>query len=117
VRDVVAEVVEPPTPAANAPGPFRYANEDSLLRLLQDAGFMSLEVHNWQGSLAVGGGLGAADAASFTLSTFSVADAVAQADEDSQMCVRQTLTERFSNHLDDGRVWLDAAVHIIAGCR
>ncbi|HSY38514.1 MAG TPA: class I SAM-dependent methyltransferase, partial [Polyangia bacterium] len=57
VRDAAAEVVDIPTPDPQAPGAFRYAETDRLLALLAGAGFGALDVRDWRGLLAVGGGL------------------------------------------------------------
>src|SRR5205823_7697307 len=71
VRDVVARIVELPKPDRDAPGPFRYADADTLLALLRRAGFSALDVRDWRGALPIGGALPPAEAADFALSSFS----------------------------------------------
>ena len=51
--------------------PFRYAEADALLTVLDQAGFGELHVHDWRGALALGGGLPAAAAARFALGALS----------------------------------------------
>ncbi|ATB42166.1 type 11 methyltransferase [Cystobacter fuscus] len=117
VRDVVAEVVELPPPLPDTPGPFRYGEPDKLLMLLQRAGFGDLEVRAWHGELAIGGGLTAAAAADFALTAFSIAEPLAKADDVVRASARRALTERFSRHLRDGVVRLEAYVHLVTGRR
>src|SRR5215813_10265812 len=51
VREVVADTIELPPLDPDAPGPFRYGAADTLLGLLERAGFAELEVHDWSGEL------------------------------------------------------------------
>lgn len=118
VRDVVSEFVEMPAPEPEAPGPFRYGEADKLLALLDRAGFGELGVDDWRGALRIGGGLAAAEAASFALEAFSSFDELlAEAGGDTLNDARQSLTERFSRHQHDGTVQMDACVHIVTGAR
>lgn len=117
VRRVVAEHIELPPQVPDAPGPFRYGEVESLLWLLARAGFGSLQVSTWRGELAIGGGLGAVDAANFVLSAFSIAEHVERADEATRAKVQRALTEDFAQHLHGGVVRLGACAHIIAGTR
>jgi len=71
VRQAVAEIIDLPSPDPEAPGPFRYAEANKLLALLDQAGYGELEVHDWRGVLPIGGGLLAAEAANFALASFS----------------------------------------------
>ncbi len=115
VREVVAEIVELPPPVPDTPGPFRYADVDTLLTLLRDATFTDVQATPWRGQLAYGGGLAPSDAATFALSAFSVAEPVAKAPEAAQQRAHRLLTERLSQHVHDGVVRLDAAVHVVTG--
>ena len=116
VREVVAEVVDMPPPDAEAPGPFRYAETDKLLSLLDRAGFGELEVRDWRGTLAIGGGLPTAEAANFALASFSsFGELLANAGDAALNDARQSLTERFSGHEQDAAVRMDACVHIVTG--
>ncbi|MDI1435802.1 class I SAM-dependent methyltransferase [Polyangium sorediatum] len=117
LRDVVAEFVDVPPPVPDAPGPFRYGQSDKLLTLLESAGFGEVSVSEWRGGLAIGGGLAAADAADFALAAFSIAEAVAKAGDVVHDKARRALIKRFSNHLQDGVVRLDACVHLVTGAR
>lgn len=117
VRDVVAELVAVPLPDPEAPGPFRYGQADKLLALLRQAGFGEVEVSEWRGELAIGGGLAAAEAADFALAAFSIAEHVAKADDVVRGNARRALTERFSHHLRNGVVRMDACVHLVTGTR
>jgi SAM-dependent methyltransferase len=117
LRAAVSEHLELPPPMPDAPGPFRYGQVDVLLGLLERAGFGGLEVSTWRGALAVGGGLAAPEATEFALAALSIAEVVKQADEATQRRIRETLTMRFSQHLNGGVVQLGASVHIVTGTR
>lgn len=118
VREAVAEVVDVPSPDPEAPGPFRYAETDKLLNLLDRAGFGELDVRDWRGALLIGGGLPAAEAANFALASFSsFGELLAEAGEAALNDARQSLTARFSRHEQDGTVRMDACVHIFTGKR
>ena len=118
VRQVVAEIVDLPTPDPEAPGPFRYAEADKLLALLERAGYGELDVSDWRGLLPIGGGLPAAEAANFALAAFSSFDELlAEAGKEALNDARQSLTARLSRYQEDGAVRMDACVHIFTGAR
>jgi SAM-dependent methyltransferase len=117
VREAQAEVIDLPPPDPDAAGPFRYAGTDTLLTLLERAGFGDLDVRDWRGALPIGGGLPAAEAAQFALASFSVGELLAGAGDKAREDVRQSLTARFSRHEQDGTVRMDACVHLVTGAR
>jgi len=116
VRQVVAEIIPLPTLDPEAPGPFRYAEADKLLILLDRAGYGQLDVGDWRGVLPIGGGLPAAEAANFALASFSsFGELLAEAGNEVLNAARKSLTARLSRHQRDGAVWMDACVHIFTG--
>lgn len=117
LRDEIAEVVDVPSPDTEAPGPFRYAGADKLLDLLGRAGLGELDARDWRGTLAIGGGLPAAEAVRFALESFSVARLLDDAETEVLEAVRHSLAARFSRHLHDGVVRMDAHVHLVTGAR
>ena len=119
VRDVVARIVDLPQPDPNAPGPFRYANSDTLLALLDGAGFAKLEVRQWRGPLRVGGGLlPAPEAARFALASFSsFGELLAKAGHEAMSEAQRALTARFIDDHKAGVVQLDGCVHVFTGAR
>ncbi len=118
VRQVVAETIDLPPPDPEAPGPFRYAEADKLLALLDRAGYGDLGVRDWRGALPIGGGLPAAEAANFALASFSsFAELLAEAGSAAFTNAHQLLTARFSEHQQGGAVRMDACVHIFTGAR
>jgi SAM-dependent methyltransferase len=118
VRQVVAEIIGLPTLDPEAPGPFRYAEADKLLILLNRAGYGELDVGDWRGVLPIGGGLPAAEAANFALASFSsFGELLAEAGNEVLNAARKSLTARLSRHQRDGAVWMDACVHIFTGVR
>lgn len=118
VREVAAEIVDLPAPDAEAPGPFRYAEAEQFLALLDRAGLGQLDVGNWRGALPIGGGLPAAEAADFAIASFSsFGELLAQAGGEALNDARRSLTERFSRNQQDGAVRMEASVHIFTGAR
>jgi SAM-dependent methyltransferase len=118
VREVVARVVALPRPDPEAPGPFRYADADELLAVLERAGLGELDVRDWRGALPIGDGLPPAQAADFALSAFStLGELLAKAGDDALDEARRSLTGCFSHHWHDGAVRMDACVHIVTGAR
>jgi SAM-dependent methyltransferase len=118
VRDVVAEVIDVPQPDPDAPGAFRYAGADTLIALLDGAGFGDLDVRDWRGALPIGGGLPAAGAAEFALASFSsFGELLAEAGEAAFSDARRALTARFAAHQQNGTVQIDACVHLFTGGR
>jgi len=116
VREVAAEFIEVPPLEPGAPGPFRYAETDTLLALLARAGFGKLAVDDWRGALPVGGGLPAAAAAEFALASFSsFGELLAKAGDEALNAARHSLMTRFLPHQLEGTVRLDAYVHIVTG--
>ena len=119
VRDAVSEVVELPTSDFDdVPGPFRYAQKDVLVRLLEGAGFCDVEVSSWRGLLLLGGGLAAREAAEFALSAFgSFAERLDEAGEGARRKALDDLSERLVRAEVSGRVAMNARVLIHSGRR
>ncbi len=118
VRDAVGGVIKLPKPDPEGPGPFRYASVDKLLALLGGAGFSGLNVRDWRGKIAVGGGLPAVEAANFAVAAFSsFGELLTEAGDEALNTARQALTARFSQQEEGGVVRMDAAVHIVSGTR
>jgi SAM-dependent methyltransferase len=118
VREVLAQVVDIPPSDPEGPGPFRYAEVSKFLILLDRAGYRKLDVRDWHGDIRMGGGLPAAEAAHFALVSFSsFNELLAEAGDDALHTARQSLTERFSRHQQDGVVRIGACVHIVTGRR
>ena len=118
VRQVVAGIIDLPTPDPGAPGPFRYAEPGKLLTLLDRAGYVGLDVAGWCGKLPIGGGVPAAEAANFALASFSsFGELLAEAGDEALNRARHSLTALFSRHQQGGAVRMDASVHIFTGAR
>jgi SAM-dependent methyltransferase len=118
VRQVVAERITLPPSDLEAPGPFRYSAAEKLVALLEQAGFGEIEVCDWRGALPIGGGLPAAEAATFALAAFSsFGEMLAEAGDEVFDDARQALTARLSQYEQDGIVRMDACVHIFTGAR
>ncbi len=121
VRDTVAEFVALPASETDAPGPFRYAEADKLIALLDDAGFAKIALQEWRGKLPIGGEslTTAAEAANFALAAISsFGEMLAAAGDGALDGARRLLTTRFSRHqLQGDAVRLDACVHIVTGTR
>ena len=118
VSDVVGQIIELPPFDPEAPGPFRYADANKFSGVLEASGFSSLAVKDWRGTLAVGGGLPPAQAADFAIASISsFLERLTEAGQDALSAARKTLTDRFSNHLQNGIVRMDATVHIVTGTR
>lgn len=118
VKDVTEQFVSIPKADPEAPGPFRYAKADTLLALLEHAGFSDLKVADWRGKLPVGGALSATAAADFAMGSFSAfAELLAAAGGNVMHEAKQVLAKRFSELESDGAVWLAARVHIVSGKR
>jgi hypothetical protein len=120
VRQVVAEIIDLPPPDPEAPGPFRYAEADKLLNMLDRAGYVELDVGHWRGVLPIGGGLPAAEAANFALASFSSSsfgELLSEAGDEALNSARQSLTAHFSRRQQDGAIQMDASLHIFTGAR
>lgn len=118
VREVVARIIGMPEPDPEAPGPFRYADSEVLLVVLDRAGFDELDVRDWRGALPIGGGLPPAEAARVALSSFSsFGELLAKAGDEALDEARRALTTCFSHHQQDGAVRMDACVRIVTGGR
>jgi hypothetical protein len=118
VRDIVAELVELPRPEPEAPGPYRYAEVDKLLALLEQAGLRDLDVREWRGALPIGGALPPEEAAQFALAAFSTfGELLAQAGGDALANARRSLTAKYARHEVNGAVRMEGCVRIVTGRR
>jgi SAM-dependent methyltransferase len=116
IREVVAQIIDLPPPVPDMPGPFRYAEVERLLALLAQAELGELAVRDWRGAIAIGGGLPAAEAASFGLAAFSAfGEMLVQAGGDAPARAQRALTERLALYERDGVVRMDARVHVVTG--
>jgi SAM-dependent methyltransferase len=117
-RDVVAQVVDVPPTDPEAPGPFRYGNPDTLLALLDEAGFTDLDVNDWRGALAIGGGLPSSKAAAFALDSFSsFSELLEAAGGTARIQAERTLADAYSRFQRNGAVRLDAFVRFFTGTK
>ena len=117
LREVLARHLDLPKPDPEAPGPFRYADVDRLIALLDLAGFGDLQVREWRHRLPIGGGLPAAEAARFALEAFSLGEVLADQGAALKETVHRDLTEHCSEHEENGTVLLGASVHLVTGSR
>jgi SAM-dependent methyltransferase len=118
MSDAVGQFIDLPPFDPEAAGPFRYADAGKFLHLLEASGFSTLAVKTWRGPVAIGGGLPPAQAADFAIASISsFSERLAEAGPDAQRAARKALTDRFSGHLQNGAVNLNAAVHIVTGSR
>ena len=118
-REVVTQIVEVPKPDPDAPGPFRYGEAAKLLGLLDRAGFRELQVRDFRGKLALGGGLAPAEAARFALTALGGFDELlAKAGEPARAEAQRRLTRLYEQrYLEGGVVRIDACVHLFTGSR
>jgi SAM-dependent methyltransferase len=118
IRDVVGGIVDLPPIDPRAPGPFRYGHVATLLAQLQGAGFSSLDVADWRGTLPIGGTLTALEASHFALASFSsFAELLSAAGDDALGLAQRKLRDRFVPYEHDGAVRMDARVHVVTGQR
>ena len=113
VRDVANEFIDVPQPTTNAPDPFRYADVDRFITLLQRGGFSNIGAQDWTGSFRYGGGLPAREAAEFGLSAFWP-DLTAMRAEYKRAV--EMLTEILREHEGRGVVGLPGRAFIVTGC-
>ena len=91
---------------------------DTLLGLLERAGFCDLHASDWRGALPIGGRIPASEAARFALTSFSsFAEVLATGGEGAFEAALRELTARFLRHEEDGAVRMDAWVNIFTGAR
>ncbi|MGE3354888.1 MAG: class I SAM-dependent methyltransferase [Planctomycetota bacterium] len=116
VREVVAGIVDVPRTPPDAPGLFRYADPAGLVVLLQRSGFAEVEVSPWRGDLRIGGGLPAADAATFALAAFAnFGELLAAAGAEAGRRAHRELAQRWHAAERRGEVALPACVHVLTG--
>jgi SAM-dependent methyltransferase len=65
VRPMLKTPLPPPDP--DAPGPYAFADEQKVQRILREAGWSDIAMSTWDGSLLLGGGGGVAEAADFVM--------------------------------------------------
>ncbi|MEM6533686.1 MAG: class I SAM-dependent methyltransferase [Myxococcota bacterium] len=118
VREAVERVAPLDPPESDSPGPFRYAEVEQLVALLEGSGFQSVSAMRWRGELPIGDSLSSSEAARFALSAFATfADALERAGPHAFGAAQDALSQRFAMHEREGSVWMDASVHIITGGR
>ena len=116
LKEVASQFVEVPKPEYDSPGPFRYAENALLLGELDAAGFKQIKVSEWRGELPIGGGLSPHDAANFALNAFTFGELLRDAGENVFEQAKKQLVEMYTVQSKDGKVFMDACVHIVKGC-
>lgn len=116
VVDVVSSLIDIPESEPDAPGPFRYQDSTTFIRLLEKAGFQELNCQTWNGELPMGGKLSPAEAADFALSGFGIGQKLAEAGEEAFQTGTDILAKRFEPFYRHGSVWMSASVHLVRGC-
>lgn len=114
-RDVIGQFVYLPKTERSAPGPFRYSDPEILVEELTSAGFNNIKQQEWRGKLPLGGGLDASNSANFGLNAFSVAEPLNNVGGTVLEDAKKALIETLKAFERDGKVMMDAYVHIISG--
>lgn len=116
VREIVGSIVEVPPLESAGPGLFRYAEVETLLALLREAGFGELDVRPWRGMVSFGVARSAEDAATFALEAFgSFKEQLAAAGEGAFARAHGELTARLAPHRSEEGVRMSAGLHIVTG--
>jgi SAM-dependent methyltransferase len=117
-REEVTAVISVPPLDPKGPNPFRYADVATFIRLLETAGFADVAAGDFRGLLPIGGGLPAAEAATFALASFSTFQELLEAaGPEALEEARRRLTARYAPHEDGGVVRMGTRVHIVTGVR
>lgn len=117
-RTIVGEQIALPTPQNTAPGPFRYGEVTLLEDQLRQSGFAGVRHRSCDFDLAVGGGLGAIDAATFALEAYSnFKERLESEGPDHFDRARDRLAEHFRRFEVDAQVKMRARVHFVQALR
>lgn len=110
----VAPVVElPPPPAPGAPGPFAFADDERVGRILSEAGFRDVAFEGIEGELLVGGAGDLDRAVDFTLQMGPVGRVLADADTDSLARAREAVHTALGPHATADGVRMGYAATIV----
>ncbi|WP_157218404.1 class I SAM-dependent methyltransferase [Flavisphingomonas formosensis] len=102
----------PPEP--RAPGPFAFSEEDYLRGLLEGAGFSSVSITPWTGSVKIGGpGATAEEVAELSMMTGSIAEPLKDASAELRAMVHRSLTELLRPYVGPSGAVLPASVHLV----
>lgn len=113
VKAAMAGIVDVAPAEADAPGPCRYGDPESLIALLRDAGLSDVQSQPWHGELCVGGGMGAQAAADFLLASSSSAVPIRDSAPELRAQACAALAGLCARHERDGAVWMPATVNIV----
>ncbi len=100
-------------PTSDAPGPFAFADEGKVRRILQDSGWKNITAEAVDIAYIAGDGDDpVGDAVSFMRRIGPASRAIADADENNRPAMVDALRQICENHLHDGRVLFPAAAWI-----
>ncbi|ANM31147.1 hypothetical protein ABI59_18575 [Acidobacteria bacterium Mor1] len=111
-REVTARHVELPAPEPDAPGPFRFADREALLAMLERAGFAAGTAEPLTGEMAIGGSGGLDGAVEFLLDIGPGA-AAREAGPETQRAFADDLRQTLSPFIRDGEVQLGYAAWLV----
>ncbi len=115
---VLTRYIDMPKPEPRAPGPFSLDDPEYFGGLLRDAGFDSLDFHQWRGLQWVGGKGATADSAlEFLLKGMSFGDIALEQPEPIQLKIKQELREYFATHESAEGVALEALAWLVSAER
>lgn len=110
IRPMLTAPLSPPDP--DAPGPYAFADQAKVQRILSQAGWRDIAFEKWNGDLPLAGGGSVAEAADFILKIGPCARAITEHTLDRAEA-RQRIAEAFAQHHDGKSVALPAACWIV----
>jgi SAM-dependent methyltransferase len=113
---LAAKPLLPPQPPADpeAPGPFRFADTDTLRRILSDAGFSNVEVTPHDAMMQLAGPGELARALDFAVQVGPVSRALATADTDAKAAATEAIRAELARHESTQGIALSAGTWLVS---
>jgi SAM-dependent methyltransferase len=107
----------PPPPAPDAPGPFAFADQERVRRILEGAGFADVAFEPHARKLTVGAGRDLDGAVEFLLQLGPAAAALREASQEARARVRPAVRDSLVPYWTDGGASMDSASWIVTARR
>jgi len=113
VMPLVPEEDRPAPAAPDAPGPFSFGNPDRLNDILTQAGFVNIQMENYEPELPLFGLKTLDDVLDFALEVGPASAFIADMSEDTQALARQAISDAYAPYLTDEGVVMKAGAWVV----
>lgn len=117
MRAILPLVEPPPRPGPEDPGPFSFADQDRVRRILTEAGFADIAIEPFETKVALGGMHVLDDAVDFSMEVGPISSLLKDADDAIRAQARDAVRAALQEHQTKRGVMLEAGAWIVTAAK